>query len=387
VAVAAVAAALCAACSNGSASPRQVARDYVTAINKHDGDRLCGLFVKRLQRKYRYHGHFCGRLVGGLIGYGEESDTPTFVRGRLTSVGHPYERRNYGRSYTGVPMRLAYVFDDPTSTDGKPKRVQFRDVLWLERVHGSWRVAKESLALYRAWAAYQIPDDVLGPPDPLAAKHAAEATARQHADERVEYRRSFVHSARRPIACARSATPFEDPAADVLTYDVGSPPKRVSNQRSYRDLDVRRVSVDISRRRVCAVFRFTGRLKPPFRLTLSLGDTTSLFRCCTTFEVLWLGAREIRYGYPAGSYVFDRRIGRLIPIEGGRAFLGDRMLSLVSPAAPASNWPPFPAAIIGWSAFAGRGSTPGFGDWIPSRSGPYHRLVRLRDGRVMRPQQ
>lgn len=372
-----------AACSSGSSSPREVARDYVTAINEHDGDRICDLFVDRLRRKYRYRGHSCGRLVGGLIGYGEESDTPTFVRGRLTFVGKPSERRNYGRSYTGVPMRLSFVFDDPTSTTGELERHRFRDVLWLERSHGSWRIAKESLALYSAWAAYQVPRDALQPPDPLAAKHAAEAAAREHERERTEYRRSFVTPEHRPIVCNRTAAPFDDPPADILT--PGSTARKAPNQSSYRDLDVRRVVVDATSKRVCATFRFTGRLKPPFRLTLSLGSTASLFKCCAVFEVLWPGRGQVRFGSPAGGYAFDRRVGRLIPIEGGRVFLGDRVLTLLAPAAPGRGGLPFPAASMGWFAFAGRTGTPGSGDSVPGIRGPYKLLVRLRDGRVMLP--
>lgn len=369
-----------AACSSGSSSPREVAREYVTAIDEHDGDRICDLFVDRLQRKYRYKGHSCSRLVGGLIGYGEESDTPTFVRGRLTFVGKPYERRSYGRSYTGVPMRLSFVFDDPT--EGL-ERHRFRDVLWLERSHGSWRIAKESLALYSAWAAYQVPTDALQPPDPLAAKHAAEAAAREHQQERTEYRRSFVSPEHQPIVCGRRAAPFDDPVADVLT--AGSTPTKAPNQSSYRGLDVRQVVVDATSKRVCATFRFTGRLKPPFRLTLSLGSTASLFKCCVIFEVLWPGPGQVRFGSPAGGYAFDRRVGRLIPIEGGRVFLGDRMLSLLVPGAAASSGLRHPAGALGWFAFAGRTDTPGSGDSVPGSRGPYKLLVRLRDGRVMLP--
>jgi hypothetical protein len=373
------AAALCVGCGSSSGSPRQVATDYVAAINKHDGDRICDLFVTRLQKKYRYKGHSCGYLVGGFIGYGEESDTPTFVRGQALSVGRPYEQTSFGRTYTGVPIRLAYTFDDPS--EDAPQHVRFRDILWLERGDGSWRIAKESLALYRAWAAYQIPDDVLRPPDPLAAQHAREAAARKRAEERSEYRRSFVTPSRRPLACARNASAFVDPAADVLTYGTGSQPARAPNQSSYTGLDVRRVRVEVRASRVCAAFRFAGRVKPPLRLALSLGDTANLFKCCATYELVWLAPGQIRYGSPASAETSDRQL-RLIPIEGARIFLGARTITVVTPLPVELA---FPRESIGWRATSGTGAGPAFGDRIPGRRGDFDLFVRQRDGRVLVP--
>lgn len=373
-----IVAALC-GCGSGSGSARGVAEDYVTAINKHDGDRICDLFVEKLQKKYRYRGHPCGRIVGGFIGYGEESDTPTFVRGRLRAVGRPFERRNYGRVYTGVPLSLTFRFDDPT--EPPTPQVRFRDVLWLERVDGSWRIAKESLALYRAWAAYQIPEDVLAPPDPLAAQHAQQAAARERAQEQSEYRRSFVTRARRAVSCSANATAVDDPRADVMTYDVGSPPTRAAHQAAYRGFDVRHALVEANARRICARFEFAGRLKPPLLVRLSLGDTASLFECCSSLELRWLSTGEARFGSPVQAYAFDRRIRRLVPIDGApRIFIGTRTVSLMVPLVAGLH---YPADSAGWTAVAGNVGMPSFTDWVPGQRRHTELWVRLRDGRVM----
>jgi hypothetical protein len=277
-----------------------------------------------------------------------------------------------------VPLRLLYTLHDPSRD--RQVQVRFRDVLWLDRADGSLRIAKESLALYRAWAAYQVPDDVLEPPDPLRAQHAREAAARKRAEEDGEYRRSFVAVARRPTECSAHST-FADDAGDVLTYGVGSPPTQAADQHAHADLDVIAVRASVTRTRTCASFRFAGRLRPPLRVTISYGDTASVFKCCTTFQLLWLAPRRARFGYPSFGDSGSNR-PRLIPADGARVSIGSRLISFTAPLPVPMPYAPMD---IGWYATVGRGEAPAFGDWIPHFVSTNKAFVRLRDGRVVTP--
>jgi len=149
-------------------SPATLAQTYIAAINARDGKTLCAIFTPELQRLYAENGKApCWMLVSAYIDYTGENAERQFVRYGQFTVGDLRERHANSHLYVGVPLRLDTRFElaGSASVNAKPRlREKIDDVLWIEELDGSWRIAKPSLALMAAGLVGRAPDD-----DPLAA--------------------------------------------------------------------------------------------------------------------------------------------------------------------------------------------------------------------------
>jgi hypothetical protein len=160
-----------AGCGSGSPDPAATARSYVGAYDARDGRAICALFVPELRQWLtRAYGHRagCARLLRAFIGYGEESDTPTFEHLRIGRVAAAASG-----STAVVRVVERYRFHNPSTIGPRTERLGFTDTIYLVRRGGRWLVAKPGGVWFLTQSAYQIPPTVRDPPvvDPEA--HAA----------------------------------------------------------------------------------------------------------------------------------------------------------------------------------------------------------------------
>jgi len=165
-----------------AADAAHVARTYVNAYNHHDGKTMCDQFTSELRAWFlRLPGlrrdAGCATRAAGLIGYGEESDTPTFERLTILSAT-PSVDGDRAR----VTVRARYRFKHFP----KPVSQVLADQIYLVDRDGSWRLAKPGGVWFYTQSAYNIPESTLDPPigdleahqpapQPAAAFECAEA--------------------------------------------------------------------------------------------------------------------------------------------------------------------------------------------------------------------
>ena len=177
--------------SGTTQNPTAAAKAYVNAYNKHDGATMCRLFSPELRswfNKLAFRpGMSCAKIATARIGYGEESDTPTFQHLTILSAKVQVAA---GAARVTVKARYRYKhFPKPIST-------VVTDQIYLTNRDGRWAVVKPGGVWFYTQSAYNIPDSSLDPP-------IGDAEARQAAPQPAA---SFD--------CA-AGTGFSDPAGDA----------------------------------------------------------------------------------------------------------------------------------------------------------------------------
>jgi hypothetical protein len=150
----------------GPDSSDELAREYVAAINAHDGGRVCALMTAAAASQLSVPDSNlpCDRTVAGFIGYVEDAGMPEFLRYRLGGVRPGATKGEYSSIRLSLEARRK-------STDAEQafETCSFEDTVWLTRNGGELRIAKPSLALYVAFGATNIREGVLAPPGVEAA--------------------------------------------------------------------------------------------------------------------------------------------------------------------------------------------------------------------------
>ena len=192
-----------------------------------------------------------------------------------------------------------------------------------------------------------------------------------------------------PATCAGPATVVSDPAADVLTYGVGSPPSRVDEiTPALSGIDIVRASVRIDEQTLCATFELAAPPPPDFALLLVLRDTSTV-RCCAALRLVRRAGR-VQVGSDSTD-VDGQRV--LEPVAAAGASIRGRTLVLTGTLPALGEWRlgsrRMPAADeLGWSAtstYTPEKYGPYFGDWLPGYADSLEPIVRHRDGATVSP--
>jgi hypothetical protein len=193
-----------------------------------------------------------------------------------------------------------------------------------------------------------------------------------------------------PVTCHGPSMAVEDPARDVLTYAVGSPPRPVARVTgALSGIDVTRATFQINGRTVCAAFVFA---EPPpsenVELTLTLRDVTTP-SCCASLRFRRTSGR-VEVGHLTvdanGAY-------QLAPVLNAGASLREKTLIITGTLPPPSAWQMqshvMPAAeTIGWSVttrYSPDKHGPYYGDWLPRHEEAGEPVIRHRDGATVTP--
>ncbi len=250
-------------------TPEQAVRTYARAINAHDGKTICGLLAPAARAAFRFERSPCWLLVSGHIGYGEESSTPRFQELGLLDVGGRRTRKNYGVTFTGIPIhvRLGYANTGPSEKNV----VSLDDVVWFQRTKEGWRMGKASRTLYAAFSG-SAPPDVLAPPDPLAALHQRQAAAKKKREDQLAYRRSLIAPAAKLLTCVGKKTTTMDPSGDTKIQPMEKSSRAAADRALIAGADLRGVSVAVSGHVACATVTFRHHpLRGRIGFSLSLG--------------------------------------------------------------------------------------------------------------------
>jgi hypothetical protein len=193
-----------------------------------------------------------------------------------------------------------------------------------------------------------------------------------------------------PVRCEGRATTVDDPAGDILTHELGSPPKRVPKVTpALSGIDLTRATVQIDGRTICAAFVFAG--PPPgdkVQLTLTLRDVTAP-SCCASLRF-----RRTPGGLEVGHLSVDANGAyRLAPVPNGGASLRGNRLVITGTLPPPSGWQVqsrrMPAVQdLGWSvssSYSPEKYGPSYGDWLPRYKAVGEPVIRHRDGATVTP--
>lgn len=136
----------------------QAYEDYIDAINGRDGARLCDLLPPGAERtlKPAVEGASCAARVGNSIGYEDPRGFPVWKETTLSA----FDSTAISRDLDSARLTAAIVTGFADRTEPSVES----DIVYLERVAGSWRLAKPTGALYRAIGQPEIPPSVISPP-------------------------------------------------------------------------------------------------------------------------------------------------------------------------------------------------------------------------------
>jgi hypothetical protein len=193
-----------------------------------------------------------------------------------------------------------------------------------------------------------------------------------------------------PVSCRGPATVVDDPAGDILTYAVGSPPAPVPELTgAMSGIDLTRAAFQIEGRTVCATFAFA---QPPagdtVQLTLTLRDVKTP-SCCASLRFRRTAGR-----LEVGHFTVDADGAyQLAPVPNAGASLREKTLLITGTFPPPSAWQMqsrrMPAAEeIGWSvstAYSPERQGRSYGDWLPGYRKAGEPVIRHRDGATVTP--
>jgi hypothetical protein len=134
----------------------RVVRDYLEALDAHDGGRACGLFVPGALTRVdfpRDRGS-CAASLSASVGYRDPRGFPVYDRsriGRIPSV-----------SIDGSGARVVATIVTHFAGDREPSVED--DLIYMRNADGRWLIVKPSATLYRAIGVGDIPPQVLAPP-------------------------------------------------------------------------------------------------------------------------------------------------------------------------------------------------------------------------------
>jgi hypothetical protein len=160
----------------GLDSSKELARDYVEAINARDGERVCGLMTRAAAAELTVPDSNvpCDRTVAGFIGYVEDAGSPEFLGLRLRRVRSGATWGEYSSIRLSLEARRR-----STNAEQAFEMCRFEDTVWLTREGSELRIAKPSMALYVAFGATNVPNEVLAPP-------GVDATTGEDVEQRFE---------------------------------------------------------------------------------------------------------------------------------------------------------------------------------------------------------
>src|SRR5439155_16761713 len=134
------------------------------------GKTICQLWTPDVRARFGNQDSPCWAVVTGLIGHGEESYSRIFQGAVLLNVGHTNERARYGVTFTAVPITIrAHYLTSRYS--GETETSDQKAIIWFRHPDDGWRIAKD---LFSASS-----EEAYVPPDPYAARHAAQAKQRE----------------------------------------------------------------------------------------------------------------------------------------------------------------------------------------------------------------
>jgi len=193
----------------------------------------------------------CSKVVSSYIGYGEESDTDTFHSARILDI----HNGQAGGELRSVKVRIELPLNDQ-GDEARPIKKTFEDVVWLVERDGRWRLAKASALLYAAFAAYNVPEDILDAPD-LASQDSAyrQKTAAEEKARRAE-QATFREPEHRAFMCKGRTSSYDDPAYDL--HVQGSRQLSHDKAERYGAADFRRVEVDTEGDDLCVRVKLRG---------------------------------------------------------------------------------------------------------------------------------
>jgi hypothetical protein len=140
-------------------SERQVAevvREYVTALDSRDGERVCALFGPGALDTVRFprdRGD-CAPSVQASVGYRDPRGFPVYEDSRVARI----------RSVAIDGSEARVVATLVTHFAGNREPSIEDDVVYAQQRGGRWLIAQPSAALYRAIGEGDIPPSVLAPP-------------------------------------------------------------------------------------------------------------------------------------------------------------------------------------------------------------------------------
>jgi hypothetical protein len=140
-------------------SQRQVAgvvRDYVAALNAHNGRRACALFVPGALAGVRFPRDRggCAPSLSASIGYRDPRGFPVYAGSRVARIRSVVIHDTDARVVATTVTRFA---------DARQPSIE-DDVIYLRRSGPGWLIVKANATLYRAIGAGNIPPQVLAPP-------------------------------------------------------------------------------------------------------------------------------------------------------------------------------------------------------------------------------
>jgi hypothetical protein len=192
-----------------------------------------------------------------------------------------------------------------------------------------------------------------------------------------------------PVRCEGRPTAVDDPAGDVLTYEVGSPPHPVRKiTPALSGIDLRRATFQIDDRTICAAFVFADPPPSAVQLTLTLRDVTTP-ACCASLRF-----RRTAGGLEVGHLSVDANGAyRLEPVPDGGASLRGDTLVITGTLPPPSKWQLQTHRVpvvqdIGWSVTTGYAPDkygPSYADWLPRYEDVGEPVIRHRDGATVTP--
>ena len=201
--------------SGTAGDPTATAKAYVNAYNKHDGTTMCKLFSPELRgwfNKLAFRpGMSCAKIATARIGYGEESDTPTFQRLTILSAN-----AQVSGDTAQVTVRARYRFKHFP----KPITTAVTDQIYLANRDGRWGIVKPGGVWFYTQSAYNIPENTLDPP-------IGDAEARQAAPQPAA---SFECA-----ASAGSPDPAGDAPASLDVRSAGATLFRAGTDGTYGD--------------------------------------------------------------------------------------------------------------------------------------------------------
>lgn len=132
-------------------------RDYLKAIDARNGEGLCGLLAPGFERRLRppvTRGN-CARRISRSIGFEDPRGFPVWEATRLSGI----ESTIVGQ---GLSVQVTATVITAFADRAEPSVES--DVAYLERVAGSYRLAKASGALWRAVGKPDVPPQVVARP-------------------------------------------------------------------------------------------------------------------------------------------------------------------------------------------------------------------------------
>jgi hypothetical protein len=141
----------------GQRQVARVVRDYVAALNAHDGGRACALFVPGALADVRFPRDRggCAPSLSASIGYRDPRGFPVYARSRVARVRSVVIDGTEARVVATTVTRFA---------DARQPSIE-DDVIYLRASGAHWLIVKPNATLYRAIGAGNIPPQVLAPPD------------------------------------------------------------------------------------------------------------------------------------------------------------------------------------------------------------------------------